>query len=72
MNKRSFGFKSKSGNVASVTFEGKGKPSKKQLEALSTLVDLAFNKTSKPKTYPCNNCQGCGCPTCGGSGTLTY
>lgn len=24
------------------------------------------------KEVPCNNCQGCGCPTCGGSGYLMY
>lgn len=25
-----------------------------------------------PETVPCPNCQGCGCTTCGGYGTLTY
>lgn len=70
-NKKSYGFKSKGGNVASVTFEGNKKPDKKTLEALSTLVDLAFNHVAKPKTYPCPNCQGCGCTTCGGFGYIT-
>jgi len=64
--------KSKGGNVASVTIEGNGKPSEKQLEALSTMIDLAFEKLKKePKTYPCPNCQGCGCTTCGGFGYIT-
>lgn len=72
-NRKSYGFKSKNGNMASVTFTGGKKPDKKTLEALSTMVDLAFTKLKeKPKTYPCPNCQGCGCTTCGGFGSLTY
>lgn len=39
--------KSKGGNVASVTFEGSKKPPKKVLEALSTMIDLAFKKQIK-------------------------
>lgn len=71
-NKKSYWMKSKGGNVASVTFEGSKKPSKKVVEALSTMIDLAVNHVPKPETYPCPNCQGCGCTTCGGFGTLTY
>ena len=33
---------------------------------------LAADKANEPTTYPCPNCQGCGCPTCNGYGTLTY
>lgn len=36
--------KSKGGNVASVTFDGSKKPSQKTLEALSTMIDLAFKQ----------------------------
>jgi len=39
--------KSKDGNVASVTFEGSKKPSKKTVEALSTMIDLAFKNLKK-------------------------
>jgi hypothetical protein len=46
-NKKSYWMKSKEGNVASVTFEGSRKPSKKTVEALSTMIDLAFHKLSK-------------------------
>jgi len=67
---KSFGMKTKKGNVASVTITGK-KPSKKSLEALEKLIDLAAEKPIL-QTYPCQNCQGCGCTTCGGAGTLTY
>jgi len=72
MESKSYGFKSKKGNVASVTLVGDKNPDKKTLDALSTLVDLAFDKTTPLQTYPCHNCQGCGCTTCGGAGTLTY
>lgn len=41
-NNKSYWMKSKGGNVASVTFNGSKKPSKKVLEALSTMIDLAF------------------------------
>jgi len=29
------------------------------------------NTVKETEQYPCNNCQGCGCTTCGGSGFLT-
>lgn len=48
-NKKSYWMKSKEGNVASVTFEGSKKPSKKTVEALSTMIDLAFRHLSKQK-----------------------
>lgn len=53
MNKKSYGFKSKNGNVASVTFEGNKKPSEKTLEALSTMIDLAYTNL-KPNHQPNN------------------
>ena len=43
-SKKSYWMKSKEGNIASVTFEGSKKPSKKTVKALSTLIDLAFKK----------------------------
>jgi len=48
---KSFYLKSKGGNIASVTIEGTKPPSKKMQKALSTLVDLAFEKL---KTLPTN------------------
>ncbi len=46
-NKKSYFVKSNKGNIASVTFEGSKKPSKKTVEALKTIIDLAFNHLSK-------------------------
>lgn len=41
--------KSKEGNVASVTFEGSKKPSKKMINALSVMIDLALRDCNKTK-----------------------
>ena len=49
---KSYGIKTKKGNVASVTFENDKKPSKKVIKALSHLVDIAFNELSKKQKFP--------------------
>jgi len=67
VNKKSYGLKTKEGNIASVTFDGKRKPSKKVIESISTMVDLAA-KMPVEKHVPCNNCQGGGCSVCNGFG----
>lgn len=50
--KKSYWLKSKDGNIASVTFEGKKKPTKKVVEALSTMIDLAFKHIPKSNSNP--------------------
>jgi len=49
LNKKSYLIKTKAGNIASATFEGSKKPSKKTVEALSTMIDLAFVHLQTPK-----------------------
>ena len=43
-SKKSYWMKSKGGNVASTTFEGSKKPSKKTIKIISLLIDLAYKK----------------------------
>lgn len=45
--KKSYWLKSEKGNIASVTFTGKKKPSKKMIAALSNLIDRAAEQVKK-------------------------
>lgn len=58
MKTKRYAFKSKNGHVASVTVNGGRRPNKKVQEALSTLVDLAYDELEKqpPKAKPMERC----------------
>ena len=49
MKSKSYWLKSEKGNIASVTFSDNKKPSKETVKALSSMVDIAFNKLKKGK-----------------------
>ena len=55
MKIKSYGIKSSNGVVASATFAGKRKPSKKVIKSLHALADLAYAELSK-KSNNENSC----------------
>ena len=45
--------------------------SQETIDALNRVSELAYQRDLNEK-LPCNNCQGCGCTTCSGTGFYNF